>query len=85
MQRFQLDRAIMVKRWRIEWESHGRNFGKCHCGLGMGTMRKHRPYEGHGAHCSICWMEQLLAREARRRERYAARRVIAEGLVDSAK
>lgn len=84
MLRFQLDRAVMVKRWRAEWESHGRDFGNCHCGKGMGTMRKHRPYEGHGARCNLCGLEQLLARQARRRERYAAREVIEEGLAASA-
>ncbi len=33
----------MVKRWRREWEIHGLDFGNCHCGAGMGTMRKQRP------------------------------------------
>lgn len=83
MKRFQMDRPVMVKRWRIEWESHGRDFGNCHCGRGMGTMRKHRPYEGHGAKCGICGYEQALARQARRRERYGARAVIAEGLTEN--
>jgi hypothetical protein len=80
MKRFQMDRPIMVKRWRIEWEAHGRNFGNCHCGRGMGTMRKHRPYEGHGRKCGICGLEQIIARQARRRERYGERAVIAEWL-----
>lgn len=83
MRRFQLDRAVMVKRWRTEWEAHGRDFGNCQCGKGMGTMRKHRPHEGHGARCSLCGLEQLLARQDRRRERYTAREVIAEGLAAS--
>lgn len=79
MQRFQKDRRVMVKRWRIEWEAHGRNFGSCHCGKGMGTMRKHRPYEGHpSGSCRICHFERLLARRERRRDRYAARAMIAE-------
>lgn len=78
MLRFQLDRPIMVKRWYVEWVAHGRDFGNCHCGKGMGTMRKHRPYEGHGKRCSICGLEQLWARMARRRERYGQRKMISE-------
>lgn len=82
MKRFQMDRAVMVKRWRQEWENHGRDFGACHCGRGMGTMRKHRPFEGHGAKCGICGYEQFLARLERRRTRYAGRASIDEGLAD---
>jgi hypothetical protein len=82
MKRFQMDRPVMVKRWRKEWEAHGRDFGNCHCGRGMGTMRKHRPFEGHGRKCGICGLEQALARQERRRIRYGARRWIAEGLAD---
>jgi hypothetical protein len=43
MNRFQLERPLMIKRWRQELEKHGGDFGNCHCGRGMGTMRKHRP------------------------------------------
>jgi hypothetical protein len=83
MQRFQLDRRIMVKRWRYEWELHGRDFGNCHCGLGMGTMRKHRPNEGHPASsCGLCALEQCWARQARRRVRHGARAAIVEELAD---
>ena len=81
MQRFQLDRAIMVRRWRREWEAHGRNFGACHCALGIGTMRKHRPYESHASNsCRLCMWERVLARQGRRRRRYAARVEIVESL-----
>jgi hypothetical protein len=74
MKRFQMDRHIMVKRWRQEWIKHGRDFGKCHCGAGMGTMRKHRPNESHpSSSCRLCmWMRED-ARKERRRERYAGR------------
>lgn len=69
-----MDRAIMVKRWREEWEVHGRDFRNCHCGRGMGTMRKHRPHEGHASRsCRVCALQRLEARAARRRERYAGR------------
>jgi hypothetical protein len=72
---------MMVKRWRREWESHGRDFGNCHCGAGMGTMRKHRPYESHpSSSCRICAIERLIARLDRRRERYTARFQIFEEL-----
>ena len=83
MQRFQIDRPIMVKRWRKEWEIHGRDFGNCHCGAGMGTMRKHRPLESHpSSSCGICAIERAYARLERRRRRYERRAVILEGLRD---
>lgn len=75
MKRFQMDRPIMVKRWRIEWKKHGRDFGNCHCGRGMGTMRKRRPYEGcPSKNCRHCHLERLIARLDRRRARYTGRR-----------
>jgi hypothetical protein len=81
MLRFQLDRAIMVKRWRREWEDHGRDFGNCHCGLGMGTMRKHRPRESHpSGSCRLCGWERLWKWQTKRRERYARRLWVKEGL-----
>jgi hypothetical protein len=82
MLRFQLDRPIMVKRWRKEWEVHGRDFGKCHCGLGIGTMRKHRIYEGHSPnqHCTGCVIEAMEKKQNGRRERYSARNYIQQTL-----
>lgn len=75
----------MVKRWRREWLNHGRDFGNCHCGAGMGTMRKHRPNEGHpSSSCRVCAWESIEARKERRRERYGARVFIIEGYADSA-
>lgn len=82
MKRFQMDRPIMVKRWRREWEVHGRNFGNCHCGAGMGTMRKHRVFESHpSSSCRLCALERDMAFRTRRKLRYGARAMIAEGLV----
>jgi hypothetical protein len=84
MKRFQMERPLMVKRWRREWELHGRDFGRCHCGLGMGTMRKHRPQESHPSNsCGLCAAERLANRQDRRRQRYAARALIEEGSQDS--
>lgn len=83
MKRFEMDRPIMVKRWRREWENHGHDFGNCHCGAGIGTMRKHRPFESHASSsCRLCALERMWARQKRRRQRYEARSVIAEGLTD---
>jgi hypothetical protein len=83
MQRFQMDRPLMVKRWRQEWIIHGRNFGDCHCGAGMGTMRKHRPNESHpSSSCGICLFHRYLARMKRRRERYSAHQQIIEGFIE---
>lgn len=80
MQRFQLDRPVMVRRWRTEWLAHGRDFGKCHCGLGMGTMRKHRPHESHPSNsCRLCAWVRYDRRKENRRDRYAGR---AECLAD---
>lgn len=65
----------MVRRWRQEWANHGRDFGNCHCGLGMGTMRKHRPNEDHpSSSCRLCAWERACEKRERRSERYAARR-----------
>lgn len=84
MKRFQMDRPIMVKRWRLEWSLHGNNFGNCHCGAGIGTMRKHRPRESHpSSSCRLCAGMRDGARMDRRRERYTARAVIREGFQDS--
>jgi hypothetical protein len=84
MKRFQMERPLMMKRWRIEWEKHGGTFANCHCGSGAGTMRKHRPYESHpSSTCRICAIERLFARIDRRRERYAARRIIQDGCADA--
>lgn len=81
MLRFQLDKPIMVKRWRQEWLIHGRDFGNCHCGEGMGSMRKHRPRESHpSSSCGICALARDWAKQKRRRERYAAKDVIAEAV-----
>lgn len=86
MQRFQLDRPIMVKRWRQEWNIHGRDFGDCHCGAGMGTMRKHRPRESHpSSSCGLCSVQRFSERMDRRRERYTARGAIIEGFADAIK
>jgi hypothetical protein len=82
MRRFHEEIPLMVKRWRKEWEVHGRDFGKCHCGLGKGTMRKHRIYEGHGPnqHCGICAIEAETKKLNKRRERYNRRALIVTGL-----
>jgi hypothetical protein len=83
MLRFQIDRPIMVRRWRQEWEAHGRDFGNCHCGLGIGTMRKHRPNESHpSSSCGVCRREREDLKQERRRDRRAARAAIAQGLKD---
>jgi hypothetical protein len=81
MQRFQLEVPLMLKRWRKEWEQHGRDFGGCHCGAGMGTMRKHRPHEkAHSPHrCGICDAYRWEKRQHNRRLRYAGRRASTEG------
>jgi hypothetical protein len=72
MLRFQLDRPIMVKRWRNEWAAHGKDFGKCHCGRGMGTMRKHRPYES--CTCGMCRFQRFMRRLERRQQRYQGKK-----------
>jgi hypothetical protein len=84
MKRFAIERPLMVKRWRKEWAAHGRNFGNCHCGRGMGTMRKHKVYESHpSSSCRLCAAERDGNRMDRRRERYTARAVIREQSADS--
>jgi hypothetical protein len=71
----------MTKRWRQEWILHGRNFGDCHCGAGMGTMRKHRPRESHpSSSCGLCAFERTLRRREKRTDRYAQRALIRDEL-----
>jgi hypothetical protein len=73
----------MVKRWRKEWEIHGRDFKNCHCGAGIGTMRKHRPLESHpSSSCGICAVDRFFARMERRRKRYGAKSILSEGLLE---
>lgn len=77
MKRFQMELPLMIRRWRQEWQAHGRNFGNCHCGLGLGTMRKHKVYESHpSSSCRLCAAERDGERMDRRRQRYAARAII---------
>jgi hypothetical protein len=77
MRRFQEEIPVMTRRWRAEWIKHGRDFSKCHCGAGMGTMRKHRPFESHpSSSCRICSQERYSEFLDRRRERYGARKEI---------
>jgi hypothetical protein len=72
----------MVKRWRKEWENHGRDFGACHCGAGIGTMRKHRPNESHpSSSCGFCATLRQARRLERRQQRYTERAQIAEAWV----
>jgi hypothetical protein len=81
MERFQRERSLMARRWRVEWRAHGGDFGRCPCGHGAGTMRKHRPFESHSSKtCRLCALERASARQQRRRERHGARQVIAEEL-----
>lgn len=81
MQRFHNEWALMVRRWRVEWEAHGRDFGNCHCGRGMGTMRKHRPFEGHASgQCGVCARERFGRRLDRRRARRVAALAVAREL-----
>lgn len=81
MQRFQRERSLMAKRWRIEWRAHGCDFGTCPCGKGAGTMRKHRPFESHPSQsCRLCALERAFARQERRRARRQGRAVIAHEL-----
>lgn len=77
MKRFQMDRPIMVKRWRVEWAAHGRDFGKCPCGAGAGTMRKHRPHESHpSSSCRLCGHIRDAKRREKRAERYRLLRML---------
>jgi len=81
MRRFHVERPLMIRRWRREWELHSRDFSNCHCGRGIGTMRKHKPLESHpSSSCGVCAEHRLLSRLERRRRRYEACRVIEEGL-----
>jgi hypothetical protein len=84
MKRFAIEKPLMAKRWRREWQLHGGDFGLCHCGAGMGTMRKHKPMESHpSSSCGLCAAIRDGNRHERRQQRYTARAMIDEGLQDS--
>lgn len=79
------EEALMSRRWRTELEKHtDRNFGQivggCHCLGGKGSMRKARPYEKCGGHCSVCTLQREEKRRARRKVRRAERAVIVDQL-----
>lgn len=78
MKRWQMERPLMIKRWRREWRLHDSNFGTCHCGRGMGTMRKHKPGE-----CPASAEVRFFKRYERRWQRRAGRYAIDEGLEDT--
>jgi hypothetical protein len=69
----------MARRWRAEWEKHGRDFGGCHCAGGAGVMRKHRVWEHHSpGKCRLCDNERLWHRAEVRRARREAKRIVRE-------
>lgn len=84
MKRFQMERALMLRRWHRERLNHGGDFGDCHCGKGMGTMRKHRPNESHpSSSCRACAYDRYYWKMESRRARYAKRAVLIEELADA--
>lgn len=83
MKRFQMDRPMMAKRRRREWEIHSRKSENFPFGASMGAMRKHRPLERSCSRpCYGCAITQFKARLARRRERYEIRAQALEGRIE---
>lgn len=81
MQRFAMERHIMVARRRLDWRDHGNDFKGCACEHGIGIFRKRHPRGSHPrSSCRICSYEYDLHRQDVRRERYAAKAVIREEL-----
>ena len=77
MRRFHTEIALM--RNRLERERFDHDGEDCRCLHALGFHRKHRPRESHGPnqHCFCCECERMEAKQARRRERYGAREMIA--------
>lgn len=68
MRRWHEERELMIRRWRIEVETHdgiGAQFppvateSSCHCFRGMGTMRKTKPLDCGNPRCSLCHWEKF--------------------------
>jgi hypothetical protein len=73
MRRWHADETLMRRRQNFEKSKHfNRTTGatdECHCLAGIGTMRKHRPNESCGDRCSLCDLQRLGKRLARRKAR----------------
>lgn len=80
MQRWHSEVALMERRRKFELNKHrNRITGEtdaCHCLAGLGTMRKHRPNESCGDHCSLCDLRRLGKRLALRKFRRAMREAV---------
>lgn len=64
MQRWHNERALMLRRWKMEMAKHGYDWRNppdpkcdrdaCHCAAGIGSMRKMRPYDCGQVRCAWC-------------------------------
>ena len=66
MRRWHAERALMLRRWKMEMEKHGYDWrnpptdpNACHCAKGIGSTRKNRPYDCGRARCGCCHWEKF--------------------------
>jgi hypothetical protein len=67
----------MLSRMRLEREKHGvapdiSDEAICHCLLGIGFVRKRRPYDCGNPRCLLCHSEKYLEPNARANKKRAA-------------
>lgn len=70
MRRWHEERSLMIRRMRMEREKHGvgwdvRDGEICHCLLGIGFVRKRRPYDCGNPRCGLCHFEKFWTPKAR--------------------
>jgi hypothetical protein len=76
MKRWHEERDLMLGRMTLERHKHGvapdvRDGAICHCLLGIGFVRKRRPYGCSNPRCALCHYEKFnlpKARAAQRRD-----------------
>jgi hypothetical protein len=82
MRRWHEEVGLMKARMKLEREKHGvdpdnRDGTICHCLLGIGFVRKRKPYDCGRTRCGCCHFEKFYVPKARHT---AKRRAIEENL-----
>lgn len=74
MRRWHSEVSHMQRQMRLEREKHGvqpdeRDGNICHCLLGIGFVRKRKPYDCGNPRCGLCHSEKWDRRRQNERER----------------
>jgi hypothetical protein len=70
VKRWHEDRDLMLTRMKLERAKHGvgpdvRDASICHCLLGIGVVRKRKPYGCRRPRCGLCHPDKLFTPKAR--------------------